>query len=115
MTLSLIRCVTRVLFVCIIFVFVSFQNTALFLFGESYLAEQFRQITHYLEEQFRQITHYLAEQFRQIADYLAEPLIQKNDILFNAKFLTLWTQECKYAGMHVSKYVSMQVCKYASM
>ena len=29
--------------------------------GESYLAEQFRQITHYLAEQFRQIAHYLAE------------------------------------------------------
>ena len=40
--------------------------------GESYLAEQ-----------FRQITHYSAEQFRQIAHYLAEHLIQKNDILFN--------------------------------
>ena len=37
--------------------------------GESYLAEQFRQITHYLAEQFRQITHYLAELFRQIAHY----------------------------------------------
>ena len=45
-----------------------------------YLAEQFRQIPHYLAEQFRQITHYLAEQFRQIAHYLAEHLIQKNDI-----------------------------------
>ena len=30
-------------------------------YGESYLAEQFRQITHYLAEQFRQIAHYLAE------------------------------------------------------
>ena len=68
---------------------------------ESYLGEQFRQITNYLAEQFRQITHYLAEQFRQIAHYLAEHLIQKNDILFNVKFLTLWMQECKYAGMHV--------------
>ena len=43
----------------------------------------------YLAEQFRQITHYLAEQFRQIAHYLAEHLIQKNDILFNKKFLNL--------------------------
>ena len=57
--------------------------------GESYLAEQFRLITHYLAEQFLQITHYLAEQFRQIAHYLAEHLIQKDDILFNEKFLTL--------------------------
>ena len=32
---------------------------------------------------------YLAEQFRQITHYLAEHLIQKNDILFNEKFLTL--------------------------
>ena len=48
--------------------------------GESYLAEQFRQITHYLAEQFCQITHYLAEQFRQIAHYLAEHLIQKYGI-----------------------------------
>ena len=39
------------------------------IIGESYLAEQ-----------FRQITHYLAEQFRQIAHYLAEHLIQNNDI-----------------------------------
>ena len=59
------------------------------LIGKSYLAEQFRQITHYWAEQFRQITHYLAEQFRQIAHYLAEHLIQKDDILFNEKFLTL--------------------------
>ena len=44
--------------------------------GESYLAEQFRQITHYLEEQFRQITHYLAEQFRQITHYLEEQFRQ---------------------------------------
>ena len=36
-------------------------NVIPFLFGESYLAEQFRQITHYLAEQFRQIAHYLAE------------------------------------------------------
>ena len=50
--------------------------------GESYLAEQFRQITHYLAEQFRQITHYLAEQFRQIAHYLAEHLILTNNIVF---------------------------------
>ena len=71
------------------------------MFGESYLAEQFCQITHYLVEQFRQIALYLAEQFRQIAHYLAEHLIQKYDILFNEKFLTLWMQECKYAGMHV--------------
>ena len=66
-----------------------------YIVGESYLAEQLRQITHYLAEQFCQITHYLAEQFRQIAHYLAEHLIQKNDILFNEKFLTLWMQECK--------------------
>ena len=32
---------------------------------------------------------YLAEQFRQIAHYLAEHLIQQNDILFHVKFLTL--------------------------
>ena len=56
-------------------------------FGESYLAEQFRQITHYLAEQFRQITHYLAEQFRQIAHYLAEHLIQKCNILILWKVL----------------------------
>ena len=56
-----------------------------FNIGESYLAEQ-----------FRQIIHYLAEQFRQIAHYLAEHLIQKNSILFNEKFLTLWMQELKY-------------------
>ena len=37
---------------------------------------------------------YLAEQFRQIAHYLAEHLIQKNNILFNEQFLTLWMQEC---------------------
>ena len=53
-----------------------------FIFGESYLAEQFRQITHYLAEQFRQITHYLAEQFRQIAHYLAEHLILRNHISY---------------------------------
>ena len=29
--------------------------------GESYLAEQFHQVTHYLAEQFRQIAHYLAD------------------------------------------------------
>ena len=29
--------------------------------GESYLVEQFRQITHYSVEQFCQITHYLGE------------------------------------------------------
>ena len=58
--------------------------------GESYLAEQ-----------FRQITHYLAEQFRQIAHYLAEHLIKKYE--YNEKFLTLWMQECKYVGKHVSK------------
>ena len=96
-----------------------FLNTLLrvhaFFLGESYLAEQFRQITHYLAEQFRQITHYLAEQFRQIAHYLAEHLIQKEDILFNKKFLTLWMQECKNAGMHESKYASIKVWKYASM
>ena len=73
-------------------------------FGESYLAEQ-----------FRQITYYLAEQFRQIAHYLAEHLIQENDILFNEKFMILWMQECKHSGMHISKYTTMQVCKYTSM
>ena len=78
--------------------------------GESYLAV----------EQFRQRTHYLAEQFRQIAHYLAEHLIQKNDVLFNVKFLTLWVQECKYAEcryacMQVLKYANMHVCKCASM
>ena len=81
--------------------------------GESYLAEQFRQITHHLAEQFCQITNYLAEQFRQIAHYSAEHQIQKNDILFS-EFLTLWMQECKYSGMHTSKYASMQVCKYSN-
>ena len=40
--------------------------------GESYLAEQ-----------FHQVTHYLAEQFRQIAHYLVEHLIQTNNILLN--------------------------------
>ena len=55
------------------------------------------------------------EQFRQIAHYLAEHLIQKNDILLNEKFLTLWMQECKYSGMHISKYASKQVCKYTIM
>ena len=71
-----------------------------FICGESYLAEQFRQITRYLAEQFRQITHYLAEQFRQITrylweqfcqieHYLVEHLIQKNNILLNEQFLTL--------------------------
>ena len=64
-----------------------------------------------MAEQFCQITHYLAEQFRQIAHFLAEHLIQKYDILFNENFLILLIQECKYAGMHVSKYDSMQVCK----
>ena len=53
------------------------------LYGETYLAEQ-----------FCQIPHYLAEQFHQIALYLAEHLIQKNNILFNEQFLTLWMQEC---------------------
>ena len=67
------------------------------LFRESYLAEQ-----------FRKITHYLAEQFCQIAHYLAEHLIQKNDILFNEKFLILWMQECKNTGIHTS----LRVCKY---
>ena len=64
-----------------------FASPSIF-FGQSYFAEQ-----------FRQITHYLAEQFRQIAHYLAEHLIQKNDMLFNEKFLTLWMQECKYSGI----------------
>ena len=63
------------------------------------MAEQFRQITPYLVEQFRQITHYLAEQFCQIAHYLAEHLIQKNDMLFNEKFLTFLN-----AGMQVHRY-----------
>ena len=57
---------------------------------------------------------YLAEQFRQIARYLAEHLTQKNDILFNEKFLTLWMQECNYTGMQVCKYASMQVSKRAN-
>ena len=61
---------------------------------ESYLAEQFRQITHYLVEQFRQITHYLVEQFRQIAHYLAEHINQKHDILFDEKFLALLMHVC---------------------
>ena len=68
-------------------------------FWESYLAEQFCQITHYLAEQFRQITLYLVEQFHQIAHYLAEHLIQKNDMLFNEKFLTFLN-----AGMQVHRY-----------
>ena len=51
--------------------------------GESFLAEQFQQVTHYLAEQFRQTTHYLTEH-----------LIQKNDILFNEK----------NAGMQVRRY-----------
>ena len=38
--------------------------------GESYLAEQFRQITHYFAEQFRQIAHYLAEHPNQKYDIL---------------------------------------------
>ena len=54
--------------------------------GGSYLAEQFRQITHYLAEQFRQITHYLAEQFRQIAHYLAEHFIWNKFISFQVLF-----------------------------
>ena len=49
----------------------------------------------YLAEQFRQITHYLVEQFRQIAHYLAEHLILKDDMLFNEKF---------FAGMQVRRY-----------
>ena len=90
------------------FISILSSNGALrIIFGESHLAEEFRQITHYLVEQFRQIAHYLAEH-----------LIQKDDILFNEKFLTRM-QECKNAGMHVSKYASMQiciqVCKYVSM
>ena len=36
----------------------------------------------YLAEQFRQITHYLAELFRQIAHYLAEHLILRNHISY---------------------------------
>ena len=58
---------------------------------------------------------YLAEKFHQIAHYLAEHLIQKNYILFHEKFLTLWLQEPKYSGKHISKYASIQVCKYTSM
>ena len=57
---------------------------------------------------------FLAEPFRQIAHYLAEHLIQKNYMLFNEKFLTLWMQECKFTDMHLSKYASMQAEKYAS-
>ena len=60
------------------FKFPIFCKLLLFIVGESYLAEQFHQITHYLVEQFRQITHYLAEWFRQIAHYLAEHQIQTN-------------------------------------
>ena len=42
--------------------------------GESYLVEQFRQITQSLVEQLRQITPYLVQQFCEIAHYLAEHL-----------------------------------------
>ena len=56
--------------------------------------------------------NYIVEQFWQITHYLAE---QKDDILFNEKFLALWMQECKYTGLHVSKYASMPVCMYSSM
>ena len=53
----------------ILTLFFSFSNLLIFIvkenhapqIGESYMAEQFRQITHYLAEQFRQIAHYLAE------------------------------------------------------
>ena len=41
---------------------------------------------------FNEGESYLAEQFRQIAYYLAEHLIQKTYILLNEKFLTLWMQ-----------------------
>ena len=37
---------------------------------ESYLGEQFRQMTQNLAEQFSQLTHNLAEQFWQIANYM---------------------------------------------
>ena len=49
---------------------------------------------------------YLAEHFRQITHYLAEHQLQKNDNLFNKKFLTF---------MHICKYASIQVCKYTIM
>ena len=75
-----------------------------FNIGESYLAEQ-----------FRQIIHYLAEQFRQIAHYLAEHLIQKNDMLFNEKFLNASSQVCMYASLQICKHGSMTVCMNASM
>ena len=75
--------------------------------GESYLAEQFRQITHYLAEQFRQIVHYLAEH-----------LIQTNDFFFNEKFLTLWIIHSfeeklayAYASMQLYRYAGVQVCQ----
>ena len=55
--------------------------------GESYLAEQ-----------FRQITHYSAEQFRQIAHYLAEHLILKYDTLIQWKVLDFMN-----AGMQVCR------------
>ena len=41
---------------------------------ESYLTEQFHQITCFFAEQFCKITHYLVEQFCQIVHYLAEHL-----------------------------------------
>ena len=46
---------------------------------------------------------------------MAEQLIQKDDILYNEKLLTLSMQEFKNVGMHVSKYASasMQICQYA--
>ena len=49
----------------------------LFIVGESYLTEQFHQITHYLVEQFRQMIHYLTEQFRQITHYLMGQFCQR--------------------------------------
>ena len=58
------------------FKFPIFCKLLLFIVGESYLAEQFHQITHYLVEQFRQIIHYLAEQFRQATHYLTEQFHQ---------------------------------------
>ena len=42
-----------------------------------------------LSQTFKVGESYLAEQFRQITHYLAEHLIQKNNILFNEQLLTL--------------------------
>ena len=81
------------IFICKLFwdkFFFTRHSLGAFFRGESYLAEQFRQIKTYMAEQFCQITHYLAEQFHQIAHYFAEHLIQTNEILFNEKLLIVW-------------------------